>query len=531
MLQTLHIQNLILIESAEIVFSAGFNVLSGETGAGKSAVLAALALVAGGRSDSSLVRAGAERAIVEAVFHPADQQKIVDLFEGTDIELEKGSLCLRRELTASGRSRAFINDQLISLALLKSIGERLVELIGQHASQHLRDLESHRTLVDLFGDLEPLVSRYARAWKEENRLHGEKELLVRQETERIRDTEILALQLEELEVADLKEGEEEELFQEYTKLHHVQDLLLGAERLSQVIGEEALPALMQEKQLFQQLSKLDVSLKENEEAYQRLLVELQEIRYGLDHYVGRLEQNPQRLSWLNERLALISRLKKKYGPTFDELVEYRTQVKEKVCRLQGAEARLEQLESELKKAELETRQLALELTAKRVDIAKKLEKALTIQLRALNMPKVFVEFRLTTQKRTQSGEDAVEIFFMPNVGERLLPLKECGSGGELSRFMLALRAVLASKAGVGTLIFDEIDANIGGETASVVARKLAELGGSLQLLCITHFPQVARFAATHLQIVKEEREGRTRTLVHVLEGERRERELQRMAGD
>lgn len=534
MLQTLCIQNIILIERAEIGFEKGFHAISGETGAGKSAVILALGLVAGTRSDTSMIRAGAEKGVVEALFDPDDSAKVRDLLDEAGIEAcPHESLVIRRELQSSGRSRAFINDQLVTLALLKSVGGRLIELVNQHASQELRELEGHRRILDLFGGHQLSLNAFAEAWRLENQLRAERDLLVRQESERLRERESCRLQRDELQAAAIREGEEEALFSDYTRLSHAEELLAGVEELSRAIGGEensVLTLLSQQKPNVQRLSKLDLSLQELDEAYQRVLCELQEMSYLLSTYLGRIECNPERLATINERLTLMSRLKKKYGPSMLELLAYQTQLEHKLAELENADVRLESLQLQLQQAEQLTQRRAEELTAQRKAAAERLEEQLVVQLAALNMPKVRVETRLTPQKRTSHGDDLVEIFFTPNAGERLLPLQESASGGELSRFLLALKAILAEKEAVSTLVFDEIDANIGGETALIVGRKLAEIGQSCQVLCITHFPQVARLATSHLHITKQEHLGRTLTCVRTLEGAEREGELLRMIG-
>lgn len=525
---------MILIESAEVIFGSGFNVISGETGAGKSAVMAALALVAGARSDVDLIRQHCKKAIVEATFHADDVHKIADLLIEAEIEVAQGeSLLIRRELLASGRSRAFVNDQLVSLTSLKAIGARLIELVGQHANQELRQLESHRAVVDVFGHLAGDVAEFSAAWQQEGQLRAERATLTEQESQRIRDIETCQMQLEELHEANLQVGEEEELFAEYTLLNNSEELVNSSQSICAAIADDegaVLTLLNREKNTLQRLVKLDPSLQDVADGFERARIELIEVQTALTQYLGRLDNRPERLSQVSDRLSLIHRLKRKYGSSIDEILTFQHKLEDGLERLQGADARLEQLEQLLAKAAERSDSLARELTKKRTLAATALSEALTEQLVTLNMPKVQLKIQITPQKRVSIGDDQVEILFAPNVGERLLSLKDCASGGELSRVMLALKAVMAGHAAVSTLIFDEIDANIGGATALIVGQKLAEIGHAMQLLCISHFPQVARFAQHHLEISKEERQGRTFTNVRVLEAADRERELRRMVG-
>lgn len=527
MLRHLHIQNIILIESADIPFGAGLNVISGETGAGKSAVMGALALITGERSDPTMIRKGADKGIVEASF-VLEKNPLLD-HAGIESD-DSNCLTIRREIAISGRSRAFVNDQLITLSHLKTIGNQLLEMVGQHANQELMHLDQHRKIIDAFGTLEADVKAFSDTWQKENQLRAEREQLTQQEAQRLRDREIYQMQHEELQEANLQVGEEETLFAEYTLLTHADELSELMTSLSRMIsGEEdsALTLLSRSKQDFQKLLRLDPSLKETEKCFTQALLELQEVAITLDQQLARVEPNAERLAWINERLTLINRLKKKYGPSIQD---YQQQLKIKLSQLEGADIRLEELQHELDEARKQSDALAKHLTSKRQAAAKALEKAMVAQLNTLNMAKIRFEISIDAQKRSSSGDDLVEFFFAPNVGERLLSVRECASGGELSRLMLALKAVLADKECVRTLVFDEVDANIGGETATIVGHKLAEIGRSLQLICITHFPQVARYACHHLLISKQERQDRTYTDVRVLQDVDRERELQRMMG-
>ncbi len=534
MLSTLRIQDIVLVEQAEVHFREGFNVITGETGAGKSAILRALALVLGQRADSQSLRKGAEKGIVEAAFDTDYPQVVRQLLEegGISYELDE-PLILRREITAAGKSKAFINNQLAQVSLLRNVGEHLVEIVGQHSNQELRQVEQHRAITDAFAGLGSNVQAFQAAWKAERAVEQELNTLIHNETQRIRQAEEYQRQLEELDEAAIKEGEEEELFAEYSRLTNADELRGQVDGIYQVLSGEdgaALPALSSQMATFSKMAALDSSLEDARQAYQGAVVELQEVARTLRDYGARIESDPQRASMLDDRLALISKLKKKYGPTVADVLAYHATVRQQLSELDNADMRIEELKISLEQKRSESGRLAQTLTDQRTHAAKGLGKALAQELRSLNMPKVDVQVNVSPVPRHNHGEDHVEVYFAPNVGEKLISVKDCASGGELSRLVLALKALMAGKAQTATLVFDEVDANIGGETATVVGQKLANIGAKHQLVCITHFPQVARHAHQHIQISKNESKGRTRTLVKMLDGDSQGHELQRMLG-
>lgn len=532
MLKQLIITNIILIEKAEISFEQGFNVLSGETGSGKSAIMEALNLLTGAKADSNIVRHGAEKGTIQAAFAIDDLPKVIALLEEGGIEHLNGEyLIIQREIQSAGKSRAFINNQPAHLSLLKLIGEELVEMVGQHANQKLLNAAQHRVIVDLFGKLDKVREQFANSWEEENQLQNQINELIASETKRIRDMETCRKELEELEKASLKIEEEEELFTEFTRLSNAEELAQHASEISQTLSEdEILTTLSRLQKKFEQLVKLDPSLEQEMLAFRQAITEIKELALSLGNYQNRIENNPSKLEQINARLTTIDKIKRKYGPTVEQAIDYWNKSKETLKKLENANTAIESLQSELKLKKEATNKLAAELTAKRQQTAKKLEKALLEQLRPLNMPKANFFVDITHQTRSRNGDDLVEFLFSPNVGEKKIPIKDCASGGELSRLMLALQALLAGKEAISTLVFDEIDANIGGETASVIGEKLREIGQKHQVLCITHFPQVAQFADHHLQIYKQEKQGRTISSVTILDKTAKEQELARMTG-
>ncbi len=534
MLRELRISNLVLIESAEIAFKEGMNVLSGETGSGKSAIINSLSLIAGERTPQ-MIRRGCEKAHVEAVFDIAQCPAVLRLLEEAGIDHEVGDeLIIKRELTAAGKSRAFVNHQLAQLALLRKIAQELFEIVGQHANQKLLSVEKHREILDLYGNLQEEVAAFSLSWENENRMRTELDSLVGSEAQRLREIEVCRMELEELEEAHIKEGEDDELFSEYSLLAHAEELTAKVNEINQTLSGErhaVIPQLNKIKGLFfEQLVKIDPSLADAAKSCENALLEIQELAYSLRHYGSKVEYNPERLREINDRLTLITRLKRKFGETLDEIRAYQAKAKAKLALLESADIRIEELRRQLEQAAKENEALTQQLTAERQKTAKKLMRNLVAQLRSLNMPKVDFIAEIAKQKRSRHGEDKVEFYLVPNVGEHAIPIKDCASGGELSRLLLALQALLAGKEQIPTLIFDEVDANIGGETATIVGQKLHEIGKKHQVLCITHFPQVAKQADHHLQISKAERKGRTLTQVQTLDEKARTLELERMLG-
>lgn len=533
MLKELHIKNIVLVESAQIAFEKAFNVLSGETGSGKSAIMNALGLIAGERADMGMIRKGATEATIEAFFDIEAIPGIPLILSEAGIEHEPNDpLIIRREISLTKQGRAFVNNQMAQLSLLKKLGELLIEILGQHANQKLLSLENHRLIVDVFGDIKGLADEFGESWRRENDIKERLQLLISNEAKRLREIEVCRNELEELTEAALKEGEEEELFAEYTLLNSAEEIQSSANLIYEALSGDhaALPKLSRLSVTFAELTKLDPSLADSLESYKNAVIELEEVAYTLRSYLSGVEHNPARSEEIDERLKLINRLKRKYGSSFEEIHRYLEQTKEKLAELENAHYQIKDLEDELAAVRDKSDKLAKKLTEKRAAAAKALSKAMVKELQDLNMPKVDFQVVVEGQKRSQHGDDRVEFFISPNVGEHSIPVKDCASGGELSRVMLALQTLLAGKENIPTLIFDEIDANIGGETAVVIGQKLCHIGSKHQVLCITHFPQVAKHSHHHIQISKSEVDGRTLTMVQTLGKKEKLEELARMEG-
>ncbi len=533
MLKRLHISNLILIESATLDLTTGLNILTGETGSGKSAIMHALSLAAGEKSDIGMIRRGCDKGLVEALFDIDNLPSLVKTLKEAHIEHEPGEeLIIRREIHSSGKSRAFINNQTVQAALLRQIGEQLINIAGQHANRWLLTIDKHREILDTFGDLNGEIAHFAKSWQQENGVRKELDTLISHESQRLREIEVCRMELDELEEARIKEGEEEELYAEYTLLTSAEERATRANEINQsLMNEKGILGLMnRQKSVLDQLVTLDNDLEETGKAFENCRIELQEVSYTLRNYLSRIDHNPARTSAVNDRMALLTRIKRKYGATIEEVQSYRQKTEEKLALLENADIRIEDLKSELANLSAKNQEACAQLTKRRQAIAEVFSEEMIRHLRALNMPKVEFHVEISSQKRNARGDDLVEFFLTPNVGEHKISIRDCASGGELSRLMLAIQTLLSGKDQTPVLIFDEIDANIGGETATVVGNQLKQIGSQCQVLCITHFPQVAAQADRHYQISKKEENGRTFTMVRLLEGDHREEELTRMLG-
>ncbi len=534
MIKELRLTNIVLVESAIIFFEDGFNVISGESGAGKSAILNALHLLAAKRSDPSYIRHGSEKGTVEATFDIDKIPEVQAILDEAGIDHEKGSeLRFKREIGMNGKSRAFINHTQVQLTLLKKVADLLFDIIGQHANQKLLSLDYHRQSLDLFADLNGAIADFASCFAEENKTRKELDLIVKSEAMRMREIEICRMEIEELEDARLQEGEEEDVFAEYTELTNADQLIDKSHEINQLLRgdkQSILQQLYRSKSILDGLVEIAPTLQETAKTFASAVIELEDVLQTLQTFESRIESNPSRALNLNKRLELIAKIKKKYGQTIQEINAYLNASKEKLSKLESADVEIETLQHRLQALSQKSNALASKITEQRKQAAIELAKALCQKLHALNMEKVAIDIEVTAHSRTSHGDDKVEIYITPNVGEHRVSLKECASGGELSRMMLALQSTLAGKEKTPSLIFDEIDANIGGKTATIVGGALCDIAKEHQVLCITHFPQVAQFAKHHIRISKQEIDGRTVTKAECLDKDQHLEEISRMLG-
>ncbi len=524
MIRHLYLKNVFLIESCQVAFDSGFTILSGETGAGKTALIQALALALGQRVDSSCIRKGESKALVEAAFDIDPLSPIHTLLEEAGIASDPGEpLLIRREISSQGKNRAFLGSQMAPLPLIQQVGSHLIHLIGQHSHQELKTSDAQLKILDLFSGVAQDLDRFQSCWAEEKKLAEELEQLRNLSAKRERDLDMYRTQWQELSAANLQEGEEEKLFQEYQKLSHAQEL---KEKMGSLVqGILAFP-LIRYKNTCDALSRIDTALQEPAALLQEAHLALQETQHLLSSYLDRLEDNPKYLAYLEERLSLLNGLKRKYG----DVQASQKEIQEKLNFLENADEEVEKTLRRLEEAQAKTRSLCSLLTKKRTAAAGPLAEKLTAALYTLNMPGAELAIEIAPQPRCRTGEDLVHFWLKANKGEARLLVKERASGGELSRLLLAIKTTLAEKNDTPTIVFDEIDANVGGQTATLIGEQLQALGQCRQVICISHFPQVAAQATHHLRVFKEEKEERTLTRIHPLSKNEREQELLRMSG-
>ena len=522
MIRYLAIRNLAVIESVAVDLEHSFNILTGETGAGKSILVEAVGLLLGGRATQDLIRTGENLATVEAIF-----------------EIEDGSeLIVRREITSQGRSRAFINGALATAAALKDLSNRLVELHGQHEHQQLLDPTQHLALLDSWAGLGELRAEVASAFASVRSLREQLDRLRMDDRERAARLDLVEFQLGELQKANLQPGEDETLAAD-------RQLLRSADTIQRLCGESyaelydsegaALVALGRVWKRVGELAAIDPRFAPYLDARDGIKAQLEDLAFTLRDFADGIDASPGRLQQVEDRLALIERLKRKHGGTLEEAIARRDRLAAEHTALTGGQSTLAEIEQQLAEAGNSFLARATKLSAKRRDAAPKLAREVEAELAELAMERTKFEVRLLTSEAegqwSEAGIDSGELFLSPNVGEDLRPLARIVSGGELSRVMLALKTLSVAGADAAkTLIFDEVDAGIGGRVATVVGRKLASLGDRFQVLCITHLPQIAACGQSHFLIEKRVQGSRTVTSVNRLSGEERVAEVARMMG-
>ena len=553
MIEELYIRNFALIDELRLEFSPGLNILTGETGAGKSVILNAVGLALGERGTSGIIRSGESRSKVQiSVALPPDHLMWQHLSESelADILDPEEGLLISRQINASGRSRCHVNGQRVNLTLLQEIGDLLVDIHGQHEHQSLFRSETHLHLLDAFGRLEGLRSRVVKKHAEIHALRGQLADFSQKLRAAMREKELLAFQLEELEEAQLQEGEEKALIDERNLLSNAETRFESAALVYNHLygGSQSdfsiLDSLKTVDLTISKLSQMDENLTELNTRLESALYELEDIAYQIRDYRDTIEFNPHRLAEVEERLDLIYRLKRKYGNSIAEILDYQARASQTLKELQVGSERIEDLRDEIRTAIEEAQKLAVELSEKRREIATRLESLIEVELRTLGMEKAV--FQILVQpiespdgllqidgKRYElksNGMDEIEFLISPNLGSEPKPLAKIASGGEISRVMLALKTVLAQIDSIPAMIYDEIDVGIGGHTADIVGQKLTELARFRQVICITHLPQIARLTDRHFRVEKHVEGNRTTITAKQLGPEERIEEIARMHG-
>jgi DNA repair protein RecN (Recombination protein N) len=557
------IEHFALIDYVRLQFAGGLNVLTGETGAGKSIILDAMQAVLGGRTSADVIRSGEDRAVVEAVFDLSTKPEKVVALKDLGVPVEEDQLLLvRREISRNGRGSIRANGRTITVGMLKEAAGDLVDLHGQHEHQSLLQVEKHMDLLDQYGgsllqqegktiDLldtyggGPLIGlreSLAEVVGGLSRIHGELRSLLGDERDRARKEDLLRFQVEELQTAKLKPGEEEELEAERQVLAHASKLKLTAAtahgQLYEGAGRQlsAVDMLGRVKSELEDVLRHDPSLGETVELLGSALVQVQEASHQLAAYRDRIDDNPNRLAHVEGRLDQVGNLKRKYGDSVEEMLVYLKEIQTELDRLEHSQELIDQLKAEEARLGAQAEELAAQLTKARREAAGQLGAKVVRELTDLGMANARFEVSVeqpvgaSFHQVTPRGWDRVEFLFSPNLGEPLKPLAKIVSGGEMSRIMLSLKVILARVDGVPTLVFDEVDTGISGRAAQAVGEKLARIAGDRQVLCVTHLPQVAALADDHFLIAKAAEAGRTVTSVVSLDEAGRTDEIARMIG-
>ena len=533
MLLELVIENYAVIERLRVCFHAGLNLLTGETGSGKSIVVDALGLLLGGRASAETVRTGESRARVAGIFDVRDHAAIRRLLEPAGLEIEEGELLIEREILAGGKSRAFVGSRPVAVSLLKDLAPHLADIHGQHDQQLLFSPDAQRDMLDAFAGHRELLDRAGAVYQEWRGATAELEELERSEQEKLRLLDLWQFQRKEIEGAGLEPDEEAALENERRVLQNVQRLQETAGTAYTAVYDGPTSALsltgVTAKRV-EDLCRIDSSLEGLREHLKSADLSLQEVSYALRDYLSRLEANPARLEEIETRLAAIDRLKRKYGQSIAAVLSFLEEVCRQIASVEHAGERMEELRKEQKRLSAEFEKLAAELRERRGAAARKLEKRVEAELAQLAMERTVFRIEITPAPWTAHGADRIDFLASPNLGEEPRPLEKVASGGEISRLALAVKTCLTAPktAVVRTLVFDEVDAGIGGGAAEGVGRRLKKLAAANQVLCVTHLPQIASFADHHYRVEKQEARGRTVALVEELDAAARTREIGRM---
>ena len=531
MLSLLHIENIAVIEQADISFDRGFNILTGETGAGKSIVIDAISAILGERAYRDMIRTGANMASVRAVFTDVPE---LPWFSENGVEYDPETI-IQRQIHLDGKNVCRVNGSLVTVSILRKLGIQLINIHGQHDSASLFDENNHLQFLDLFANNEHLRADYADKYEAVAKLRREIDRMTMDEGEKLRRMETLKYQIEEISKANLEAGEDEELEARRKLLQNAEKLASGMDTAVECLygGDDtdgAAGLLAEAERALARLSKFGDSLAALHDKVADLMYQVQDAAEEVRDARDDLSYSADELEQIESRLDVIHRLRRKYGVTCTDILEYLEKAKRELDEIEFADDHLERLKGKLQKAEKTAWDAAFALRENRKATAQTLSARILTELAQLDMPRVQFSCQFTELELQNNGADAVAFYMSANAGEALKPLNKVASGGELARIMLAMKNVLAEQDQVNTLIFDEVDTGVSGRAAQKVAEKLRSVARNKQVLCVTHLPQLAALANTHLLIAKSERDGRTYTTVSPLDLEGRKMELARIIG-
>jgi len=534
MIRKILIKNLILIDYAEVEFSPHLNIITGESGSGKSALLSALGLVLGRKATAEIIRKEADMAWAEAFFTLPEGSEAEKLLQEEGLAFSPSStLSIRREISRSGKTRCFIGEELTNAAFLRLLGAKLMQMADQNSHTDLSSESYQRNLLDLFAQIKHQLLSFKASFEEEKKVRSLLHNLIEEEGKKAREREKIEMSLQEIAAAKLQEGEEESLSQEHHLLAHAQEIQEKIQTIHSGLQDNPHPILAKLARftsMLKPLAPIHPRFAESYELVKNAHLELDEAARLLLLSKGQFDVQPARMQAIEERLQVVESLKKKYGENYEKIVETRRSLEkiQQAHEKEGEEREL--LQTRLLSLESANNALCREIHTQRRSSAKDFQEKISTELMALNLSQSRFQIELQPLPRTSHGEDGVAFLFSANANEALQQASASASGGELSRLMLAIQSVLAANGDAPTLIFDEIDANVGGKTASMIGEKLQQLGKYRQIICVTHFVQVAKCADLHILVQKGEKEGRVSTTVTVLDKTAQSQEFNRMVG-
>ena len=531
MLSLLHIENIAVIERSDISFDAGFNVLTGETGAGKSIVIDAISAILGERAYRDMIRTGANKASVRAVFTDVPEYP---WFAENGVEYDPETI-IQREIYLDGKNVCRVNGSLVTVSILRKLGIQLINIHGQHDSASLFDEANHLKFLDDFAENNDLRAEYSEKYEKVSDLRNEIDRMTMDEGEKLRRMETLRYQIEEIEKAQLEAGEDETLEARRKVLQNAEKIADSMnDAVENLYGSDdsdgAATMLSIAERALARVAKFDDAISELHERVADLMYQVQDLAEGVRDARDDLAYSADELERIESRLDVIHRLRRKYGVTCADILEYLERAKQELDEIEFADDHLERLKGKLLKAEKAAWDAAYRLRDNRVAASEQLSARILSELAQLDMPKVQFSCEFTELELTANGADAVAFYMSANAGEALKPMSKVASGGELARIMLAMKNVLAEQDQVSTLIFDEVDNGVSGRAAQKVAEKLRSVARNKQVLCVTHLPQIAAMGDTHMLIAKSERDGRTYTTVTPLDHNGRMQEVARIIG-
>ena len=533
MLQELSIKDFAIIDEIQISFQPKMTVLTGETGAGKSIIIDALGLLAGGRGSTEFIRKGEKKAVIQGLFTLPREANTYNILEEYGIDSEDGQIIVQRDLYRGGRNICRINGMMVNLATLRKVGETLIDIHGQNEHQELMKPENHIDLLDEYDKkTSQLRNQYQVVYQNYRKLKLSMEKKEADEKAWAQRLDMLNFQVKEIEEAGLKINEEDELVEEKNKLDNFQAIHDALELSYQILSGEKIDVVGNLGNAMNELSDvsdLSENLQEINTKISDAFYSLEDAARDISDELDSMEWNGERLNEIEERLELIHQLKRKYGDTIEDILHYHSRIEKELREMENAEQNSEKQERQLSEALEKVKELAIKLSKQRKKSAKKLEKMIHEQLSALYMDKAVFEVKcLNNSKLYSKGIDKVEFYIQTNPGEEMGPLAKIASGGELSRIMLALKTIFSQKMGVTSIIFDEVDTGVSGRVAQAIAEKISQISNNSQVLCITHLPQVAAIADNHYYISKSVNDGRTETSLKELDEKQKIREIARM---